>query len=331
MKWGGKRLKALVFRNGTLKIFSVAFACGLWLLVNAGERDTEKTLVVPIELRNLPPQLVVLGPQVDSVGIQLIGPRTLLGRFSPRTITLDLSGVQPGPASFRVSADLLNLPRGVKVQRISPSQVNLEIAAIIRRTVPVRPELVGKPPHGYVVKDIEIVPETVTVVGPTPQVEKIEAVTTAPLDVGRLTQSQTRELTLRGPEGDLVTYNVERVRARVEIQEVMVTQEFRRVKIEVKNAAFQARPVPSQVDVTVRGPQRLMEQLKLWDGEIFIDATGLGPGTVTLPVNVLLPPRIELVSQEPTEVELRLLPGSQQKKPPPKKAPEKKKPTGGRS
>jgi hypothetical protein len=110
----------------------------------------------------------------------------------------------------------------------------------------------------------------------------------------------------------------------------MITQEFRRVRIEVKNAAYQAMPTPSQVDVTVRGPQRLVEELKLWDGEIFVDATGLEPGRVTLPVNVLLPPRIELISQEPAEIELRLLPDDQ-KKPQPPQTPAKKKPARGRS
>jgi len=330
MRWSRRKLRTLIVRNGTLKVFSLAFACGLWLLVNAGERDTEKTLVVPVELGNLPSQLVVIGGRVDSVDLQVKGPRTLLGRFHPRKITLNLSGVRPGPASFRVSSDLLSLPRGVKIQRISPSQVNLEVAAIIRRKIPVRPDMMGTPPHGYVVKEVEVVPNVVEVVGPAPQIEKIDAVMTAPVDVSRFTQSQTQDLPLRGLEGDLITANVDHVRARVEIQEVMVTQEFRRVKIEVKNAALRTVATPSQVDVAVRGPQRLVEQLKLRDSEIFVDATGQGPGTVILPINVLLPPRIELISQEPTEVELTLMPDNQ-KKPQPKQTPEKKKPVGGRS
>src|SRR5262249_14793986 len=165
----------------------------------------------------------------------------------------------------------------------------------------------GAPPHGYVVKDIEVVPSKVEVSGPAPQVEKLETVMAAPLDVSHLTESQTQDLSLRGPDGDQVTLGVNQVRARVEIQEVMVTQEFRRMKIEVKNAAFRAVPTPARVDVTVRGPQRLVEQLKIWDGEIFVDAAGQEPGTVTLPVNVLLPPGLDLVSQEPSEVELTLI------------------------
>src|SRR5262249_7538614 len=96
-RWNRKKLSTLLVRNGTLKVFSLAFACGLWLLVNAGERDTEKTLVIPVELSNLPPQLVVIGGRVDSVDLRARGPRTLLGRFRPKKITLNLSGVRPGP------------------------------------------------------------------------------------------------------------------------------------------------------------------------------------------------------------------------------------------
>jgi YbbR domain-containing protein len=151
------------------------------------------------------------------------------------------------------------------------------------------------------------VPDRVEITGPAPQVEKLEAVLTDTFDVGRLTGSATQELALRGPEEALVTYNAERVRARVEVQEVMITREFRRMKIEIKNAAFRAVATPFQVDLTVHGPQRLVEGLRLNDGEVFVDAAGQGPGAVRAPVTILLPPGIEVVSQEPTEVELKLI------------------------
>jgi YbbR domain-containing protein len=326
MKWDGKKLKALFVRNGKLKLLSLAFACGLWLLVNAGERDAEMTLLMPVELRNLPAQFVVTGPQTDFIDLRLRGPRTLLSQLKSKKIKLDLNGVRPGLSSFRVNADLLSLPRGVKVVRISPAQINLEIARVIKRTVPVRLELMGEPPHGYVVADTQVVPDRIEVTGPAPQVEKFEAVATDTMDVGRLTQSVTQDLSLRGPEGALVTYSPEQVRVQVNIQEVMITREFRRRKIEIKNAPFQAVISPPQADVTVHGPQRLVEELRLNDGEVFVDATGQNPGTATVPVTVLLPPGVELVSQEPTEVELRLVDDSKKKAQNLKTAETKKKP-----
>jgi YbbR domain-containing protein len=307
MRWGKKTFKALFVQNATLKLFSVAFACGLWLLVNAGERDTEKTLLVPVELRNLPPQLVVIGQRVDFVDLRVSGPRTLLGRLNSKRITLDLAGVRPGPSSFRITTDLLNLPRGVKVVRISPSVLTLEVARMIKRTIPVDLDLVGKPPHGYTVVETGVTPSSVEVTGPAPQIGQLDAIQTDPLDLGAATQPISRELNLRGPEADFVTYSTEKVLAKVDVQEAIQTREFRRVRVEVKNAAFRAVASPVLVNVTVRGPQRLVERLKLNDGAVFVDAIGLEPGTVTLPVNIQVPPRIEVIAQEPSEVALKLI------------------------
>jgi hypothetical protein len=120
MRWRRRRLILLLVRNRTLKLFSVTFACGLWLFVNYGERDAEKTLVVPVELRNLPSELVVIGKRVEYVDLRVSGPGTLLSQLNSKKITLDLTGVRPGPSSFRINAERLSLPRGVKALRISP-------------------------------------------------------------------------------------------------------------------------------------------------------------------------------------------------------------------
>jgi YbbR domain-containing protein len=191
--------------------------------------------------------------------------------------------------------------------------IDLEIASILKRMVPVRLDLVGKLPYGYAMGAMEVTPNSVEVTGPTPLVERLEAVVTDGVDISQVTEPVNRDVPLRGPEGELVTYSLDRVHARIEVREAMVMREFRRVKLAVKNAAFRAVPKPFLVDVAVRGPQGVVEKLQLNDGEIFVDASGLEPGVVTLPVNVLLPPRVEVVSQDPTEVELRLVADNKKK------------------
>ncbi|MBI3756681.1 MAG: hypothetical protein HY267_01765 [Deltaproteobacteria bacterium] len=302
-----------IFYNGTLKLFSLAFALGLWLLVNAGERYTEQTLLLPLELRNLSPQLVVVGHRIEEVDVRVSGPRTLLGRLSSKKISLDLTAVRPGPSSFRVNPELLNLPRGVKLIRVTPSVISLEIARMTKRIVPVRVDLVGKPPFGYTTGEVEVSPSTVEVSGPAPQVEKLQTVVTETVDISRLTQVETRDLTLQATDGDLITYNVDQVRARVDIQEVIVTRELRRLRTTIKNVPYRVTPSSWLTDVTVRGPQRIVEKLNIANGEVFVDASGQGPGTLTLPVTVLLPPGVEIVVQEPAEVELTLIAENEKK------------------
>ena len=102
-----ERLRQLVTRNIALKVLSLVIAFSLWMFVNFGERDTEESLRVPLELRNIPAHLMITSPRVDFVDLRVTGPRTLLGRIDRNrlSIPLDLGGVRPGPAVFRVGAD----------------------------------------------------------------------------------------------------------------------------------------------------------------------------------------------------------------------------------
>jgi len=320
-----RKLSNWIFHNGTLKLFSLAFAFGLWLLVNAGERETEQTMVLPVELRNLPEQFVVVGRRVEFVDVRVSGPRTLLGRLSTKKISLDLAGVRSGPSSFRVTTELLNLPRGVKLLRVTPSSISLDIARMTKRVVPVRVDIVGKPPFGYTMGEVEVSPSTIEVSGPAPQVERLQEIPTETIDLNRLTQSVTRELQLRGPEGEFVAYDLDRVRAHIDIQEVMVTREFRRLRIAIKNTVFRVSPPSLFADVVVRGPQRAVEKMNLANGEVFVDMSGQSSGVVTAPVTVLLPPGVEIVAQDPSAVELTLLSDDEKKAPNPPISNKKKK------
>lgn len=318
MRWDGKRVSKRIFGNGRLKLFSLAFACGLWLFVNYAERDAEKTLVVPVEFQNLPAQLVINGARDEYVDLRLRGPRSLLSQLTSKKLKLDLREVRPGMASFRITADMLNLPRGVRLIRINPAQVNLSIAQIIKRTLPVQLELLGKPPRGYLVKDTEVNPDKIEVTGPAPQIEKLHVILTDALDLSTFTQSVTREVALRGPEEGFVSYNRDRVNVRIGVDEVMSTQEFRNLPIAVKNTTARVVVHPPRASVTVRGPQRLMENLTLNEEHLFADANGQGAGAIMVPVTVILPPGIELVAQEPEKVELRIEEDNKKKIPKPR-------------
>lgn len=305
MNWAGSRLSRRIVGNGRLKLFSIAFACGLWLFVNYAERDAEKTLVVPVEFNNLPAQLMINGTRDEYVDLRLRGPRSLLSQLTSKKLKLDLRDVRPGVASFRITPDMLNLPRGVQLIRISPAQVNLSVAQIVKRTVPVQLELRGKPPHGYIVKETEVKPEKIEVTGPAPQIEKLQTVLTDTLDLTTLAQPITRNVALRGPEEGFVSYSTDRVQVHIRVEEIIATQEFRNLTIVVKNATARATVLPARVTVTIRGPQRLLENFAFNEDQVFADAIGQGAGVATIPVTIVLPSGLELVSQDPEQVELR--------------------------
>jgi hypothetical protein len=64
---------------------------------------------------------------------------------------------------------------------------------------------------------------------------------------------------------------------------------------------------PSQVRITARGPQSAIESLELSYGAVYIDATGLEPGTHKITPSVDLPPEVELVKVQPETLRLKVL------------------------
>jgi hypothetical protein len=100
----GASLRWLVLHNAGTKLLALCIAAGLWFFVNAGERDAEIAMAVPVELRNIPPSVMLVSPRVDFIDLVVSGPRTLLNRIDRErlSLTLDLHGVRPGPAVFRI-------------------------------------------------------------------------------------------------------------------------------------------------------------------------------------------------------------------------------------
>jgi YbbR domain-containing protein len=86
----------------------------------------------------------------------------------------------------------------------------------------------------------------------------------------------------------------------------MLSREFEQVAFTIRNTDLEAEASPAAVDVVVQGPQRVVDQLQLSQDEVFIDAAGKEPGTALIPVTVLVPPEVEIVSQEPKKVSLTL-------------------------
>src|SRR5690606_8303357 len=216
----GESLRGLLLHNAGIKLLSVVIAAGLWFFVNAGERDTELAIRVPVELRNRPANMMLVSPRVDFIDLVVSGPRTLLNRIDPElSVALDLHGVRPGPAVFRILGETLDLPRGVSIVRLTPSEVTLEFATVLRKRVPVHVAFTGKPPGGLRVTDTHVAPESVEVVGPAAQVAAVKAAETDPVDLAEAPAGLLeRDVPLDVP-GEYVSFSATLAHVQVQLEE----------------------------------------------------------------------------------------------------------------
>lgn len=174
----------LITENWTLKLLSLVFALMLWFFI-MGERRLEVNYRVPLELQNLPKELMVANEIPSMVDVRISGPRTLLMKVSPNdiSITVDLTGLRPGLTSFRRLEERLNLPSGLRVTRLSPSFVDLRLERIQQKTVPISIALSGEPMSGFVVGGVRATPDKVTIEGAETELKSVTDVTTDEVDL----------------------------------------------------------------------------------------------------------------------------------------------------
>jgi YbbR-like protein len=110
--------------NWPLKLVSVVFAMGLWLFVAAEER-TEAVFTVPLELADPPPGVEVTTVSAETVIVRVVGRDSLLRRLHEEDFQarISLKNVRPGRFALRIQPDSVWAPPGVRVVRVTPSEV----------------------------------------------------------------------------------------------------------------------------------------------------------------------------------------------------------------
>ena len=84
---------------------------------------------------------------------------------------------------MNLTGDSIRIPFGVKVVRINPSTLTLNLERTVQKVVPVRPRLLGRPAPGHEVAEVTSSPSEVRVMGPKSRVQEVEGAFTEPVSV----------------------------------------------------------------------------------------------------------------------------------------------------
>jgi YbbR domain-containing protein len=120
---------AWLVHHWELKLLALAFSAALWVFVMSSEK-TNVTLPLPVELDGIPSGLTVTSERPDTVDVQLHGLRSALLRVAPDAlrVRINLAGSRPGEVVVGLAPDLIMVPPGVSVVRITPSVVRVGLA-----------------------------------------------------------------------------------------------------------------------------------------------------------------------------------------------------------
>ena len=187
--------RKILFENWGIKLTSLALALILWFNITS-KGKMEIGLTVPLELKNIPAGMAVVGDVPGYLEVRLQGQERVLRDISAGkevSGALDLSLARGGENIVRVSPDDITRPSGIAVTHLSPYEINVRLEPILRRSVRLIPALHGAPAPGYRVAGISAKPSRIVIEGPAGVVRPLTRLQTMPIDSAGATGTITIE------------------------------------------------------------------------------------------------------------------------------------------
>ncbi len=239
-----------ISKHWPLKILSLIIGVSLWYFV-VGEDQIDITINVPIEVHNLPDDLIIANQFKKDIEVSIRGPRRLIQEMRQANISrpIDLAQVEAGAIVITNDDKSIPFPQGIKVQRLQPTNITLLIDQLFEKNFPITPIFEGTPLSGFEIKSIELDPQQLTVTGPKTFLEQQTALNTVIINLDDLQESTKLQVQLDLSENMLNLIGESVVTVTLNVDEIILRKTVRGIPVNIKDASSEFKPVPSMVTV----------------------------------------------------------------------------------
>ena len=269
----------------------------------------QKSVPVQVERGVVPAGLDLGETTVNPAVVTVSGPQS-----NVRQVVAVRADVQIQPSGIDVDQDVQLVPidglgNAVRTIDVSPSTARVTIPVFTdrqTRSLPVNPVLSGVPAAGFEIAGVTVDPPVVLVEGDADQLAQLVSVDTAPIPMIGVSADTTVESKLALPTG-IVAVGDDTIRVSIKLRQVTETRTFSaglRLVGTRRDLAYDFST--DRVIVTIGGSSADLDRLAGSALVVDLDVTGLGPGTVDVPVSVDLPTGPALVASNPSTVSVTI-------------------------
>lgn len=246
-------------KDWILRFVSLGLAVVLWYFVG-GEDIVNKNVMVPVEMINMPRDLVISNQFKKSIEVSVSGPRSLVLDMGNRDVSrqVDLSHATPGTMVIHNNNDSIVVPRGVKVLRIQPESVILSLDKLIQKQFAVIPVTTGVLAPDYILKEIRMEPASISITGPQTVLSQFDMLRTKVIDIEGLRASSQIQVPLDLDPLIVDLIGETTVTADLDIAVEIVQRKISNLPVEVMKNEVLQRVSPATVTITVALPKTLV-------------------------------------------------------------------------
>lgn len=243
--------------------------------------------------------------------VQLTGPESLLEQVAAVSGPIDVEGATDDIVEEVVVRPLDDQGRLVPGLQWAPDRVTVRIGVRskvgYKPDVEVVPNLNVLPAEGYRLGNLEVDPPLVTLEGPPDLLDLMPGfIETLPISYSNVTGSLAHQTALTVPNG-VVVVGVNFVTVTVEVLPILSsTTVTSPVEILGVRQGWEATVSPSLVDVSLEGPQLLLDGLRPEDIQVLVNVAQYPLGVHRVVPDVLAPEGVTVVNVIPETVEVVL-------------------------
>ncbi len=301
------RWKDLFLKDWLLKILALSFSVLLWSFV-VGQEKAEIGISVPLEIVNLPSNLVIASDIPSSIEIRVFGPRSIIKNIASKNLTkvIDLKDASPGKELIHLVPDDFTLPRGLKVLRVKPNIIEIELQPLLRKRLQVRPVLINSVADGYEVGRIYVEPRETQVSGAAREVGKLKYLELNPINLKNSRETFTREVSLNFQGLHLSVEGPSKFKVTVFIRPTMGEKKIDHVPIRLKKGVYKVSLWPTEVSVKLEGEKPALDKVRIKRIKAFLDVSQLKPGTYRLEPRIEVPEKFKSKGITPRKIKVRV-------------------------
>jgi YbbR domain-containing protein len=269
----------------------------------------QKSVPVQVERGVVPGGLDLGETKVDPAVVTVSGPQS-----NVRQVVAVRADVLIQPSGIDVDQDVQLVPidglgNAIRTIDVTPATARVTIPVFSdrqTRSLPVDPILTGTPAAGFEIASVTVDPQVALVEGDADQLAQLLSADTTPIPMLGVSADITVEAQLALPTG-IVAVGDDTVQVSIKLRRVTETRTFSaglRLIGTRRDLGYELST--DRVIVTIGGSSADLDRLTGSALVVDLDVTGLGPGTVEVPVSIDLPTGPTLVAASPATVSVTI-------------------------